>query len=182
LRESSDAILPTGVPRTPGGCLEHAQMIGSDRLSIGAREAIRRAAEFVDRYGHNQIDTEHLLLALIEQPRSLVPRLLTDLQIEGDALIDRVVLSLQASPRSGLTGSMTDRSNLTVRARQILDQAGIEADMLDDSRILPEHLLLAMFSEQETPAVRILATSGLSRKRILAAMKRLQTRQDPAWD
>ena len=43
-------------------------MMRFDRFTERAQEAAQRAAEIIQRYGHNQIDTEHILLALIEQP------------------------------------------------------------------------------------------------------------------
>ena len=153
-------------------------MIGSDRLSIRTREAFQRAAEIVARYGHHRIDTEHLLLALIEQSRSPVPKLLDSLGVEKTALIDRVVLSLKASPLTGLAGGMRDKLNLTERTRRIIELAGFEADLLDETDVLPEHLLLAIFYEQDTAAAQILVNSGLNRTRFLEALLLYRTRQD----
>jgi len=153
-------------------------MIGADRLSIRAREAFQRAAEIVARYSHNRIDTEHLLLALIEQSRSPVPKLLNSLGVEQTALVDRVVFSLKASPLTGLAGGMRDKMNLTERSRRIIEQAGFEADLLDETTISPEHLLLAIFYEQDTPAAQILVESGLNRKSVLEALVQYRTRQD----
>ena len=44
-------------------------MMRFDRFTERAQEDAQRAAEIIQRYGHNQIDTEHILLALIEQPQ-----------------------------------------------------------------------------------------------------------------
>ena len=44
-------------------------MMRFDRFTERAQEAAQRSAEIIQRYGHNQIDTEHILLALIEQPQ-----------------------------------------------------------------------------------------------------------------
>jgi len=51
-------------------------MMRFDRFTERAQEAAQRAAEIIQRYGHNQIDTEHILLALIEQPQGVVPQIL----------------------------------------------------------------------------------------------------------
>ena len=58
-------------------------MMRFDRFTERAQEAAQRAAEIIQRYGHNQIDTEHILLALIEQPQGVIPQIL-------DLLKDRV--------------------------------------------------------------------------------------------
>jgi ATP-dependent Clp protease ATP-binding subunit ClpA len=155
-----------------------------DRLSILARAAFARADEFVRRYGHRRIDTEHLLLALIEQVRSPVPKLLEMLQVDVNALIDRAILILKASPISGITGGSIDKYHLTTRAIQIVDQAIEEADKMGDNSVLPEHLLLAMFSERDTPAVQLLDDSGLTRKRVQDALLQLRARggDDLTWE
>jgi ATP-dependent Clp protease ATP-binding subunit ClpA len=159
-------------------------MIKYDRFSIRARAALARADEFVKRYGHSRIDTEHLLLSLIEQVRSPVPKLLEMLQVDVNALIDRVIFSLQASPKSGITGAKIDKYLLTTRAIQIVDRAIEEAGQLEGESILPEHLLLAMFSERDTPATQLLESNGLTRERVADALLQLRARgeDDLAWE
>jgi len=49
-------------------------MMRFDRFTERAQEAAQRAAEIIQRYGHNQIDTEHILLALIEQPEGAISK------------------------------------------------------------------------------------------------------------
>ncbi len=157
-------------------------MTWSDKLSFRSREAFKRAMEIVERYGHNRIDTEHLLLVLVEQSGSPVTKLLDNLGVENNLLIDRVVLSLKASPRTGISGGMRDTLNLTERTRRIIELAGFEADRLDDNHIAPEHLFLAVFNEQDTPAVKILAESGLNQKCVLEALKQYRAQGTLAWD
>ncbi len=140
-------------------------MITYDRFSIRARAVMARANEFVQRYGHHRIDTEHMLLALIEQVRSPVPVVLGMLKVDVNGMIDRVILTLRASPRSGMAGSKLDKYLVTDRAVRIIDQALAEAAGLDDRFVLPEHLLLAMFSEVDAPAAQLLENSGLTRER-----------------
>jgi ATP-dependent Clp protease ATP-binding subunit ClpC len=56
-------------------------MMRFDRFTERAQEAAQRAAEIIQRYGHNQIDTEHILLALIEQPGGVIPQILEKLSV-----------------------------------------------------------------------------------------------------
>ena len=58
-------------------------MMRFDRFTERAQEAAQRAAEIIQRYGHNQIDTEHILLAMIEQPQGVITQLLELLKIDG---------------------------------------------------------------------------------------------------
>lgn len=176
MHESNDAIHPAGVPRTPAECLRYEQMIKSERFSFRTMEALQRATEIEERYGHHHIDTEHLLLALIDQARSPIPKLLAMLQVDMNDLIDHVVFSLKASPLTGVAGGMTDKLNLTLRARQVAEQAAFEADQLDDGSVSPEHFLLAMFHERDAPVALILENSGLTRERVLAALMQYRSR------
>lgn len=157
-------------------------MIGYNRLSFRAREAFLRAMEIVDRYGHNRIDSEHLLLALVERPRNPMPNLLDGLHVDNHALIEQLIFNLKASPRSGVTDGMGDRLKFTQKTRHIIEQAGIEADLLGDQSISTVHLLLGMFSEHDTPAAKVLLTSGLTREGVLRTLMQGRAGETSKWD
>ena len=63
-------------------------MMRFDRFTERAQEAAQRAAEIIQRYGHNQIDTEHILLALIEQPQGVITQILEVLK-DRSRIVDR---------------------------------------------------------------------------------------------
>ena len=75
-------------------------MMRFDRFTERAQEAAQRAAEIIQRYGHNQIDTEHILLALIEQPGGVIPQILEKLSVSGEALNERLDATLRAILRA----------------------------------------------------------------------------------
>ena len=54
-------------------------MMRFDRFTERAQEAAQRAVELMTRYGHSQVDVEHLLLALIQQQQGTVPALLLEM-------------------------------------------------------------------------------------------------------
>ena len=72
-------------------------MMRFDRFTERAQEAAQRAAEIIQRYGHNQIDTEHILLALIEQPGGVIPQILEKLSVSPEALTERLDATFRAA-------------------------------------------------------------------------------------
>ena len=75
-----------------------------DRFTERAQDAATRAYEIVRRYGHSQVDTEHVFLALLEQEDGAVPQILTALTADGAAMIDRLDRELRASPKVSVYG------------------------------------------------------------------------------
>ena len=149
-------------------------MMRFDRFTERAQEAAQRAAEIIQRYGHNQIDTEHILLALIEQPGGVIPQILEKLNISPDALVERIDTTLRASPKANIFGGGAGQIFITPRVKRIVDLANEEANRLKDEYISTEHIFLAILSERNTPAARILEAAGLSRDRVYDAIQDLR--------
>ena len=79
-------------------------MMRFDRFTERAQEAAQRSAEIIQRYGHNQIDTEHILLALIEQPDGVITQILETLNVDAAALTERLDYILRTSPKANIFG------------------------------------------------------------------------------
>ena len=75
-------------------------MMRFDRFTESAQEAAQRAAEIIQRYGHNQIDTEHILLALIEQPQGVVTQILEILKVDPNMHCRKIGLYFKNQPQS----------------------------------------------------------------------------------
>ncbi|KAF0109880.1 MAG: ATP-dependent Clp protease ATP-binding subunit ClpC [Chloroflexi bacterium] len=149
-------------------------MMRFDRFTERAQEAAQRAAEIIQRYGHNQIDTEHILLALIEQPQGVVPQILEILKVDPQILMERLDYILKTSPKASIFGGGAGQIFITPRVKRIIDLANEEASKLKDEYISTEHLFLAILSEKNTPAARLLETTGLTRDRVQEAVMQLR--------
>ncbi len=149
-------------------------MMRFDRFTERAQEAAQRAAEIIQRYGHNQIDTEHILLALIEQPQGVVPQILEILKVDPQILMERLDYILKTSPKASIFGGGAGQIFITPRVKRIIDLANEEASKLKDEYISTEHLFLAILSEKNTPAARLLETTGLTRERVQEAIMQLR--------
>jgi len=145
-----------------------------DRFTERAQEAAQRAAEIIQRYGHNQIDTEHILLALIEQPEGVVPQILEILKVDSAQLVERLDYILRTSPKASIYGAGAGQIFITPRVKRIIDLANEEASRLKDEYISTEHIFLSILSERNTPAARLLESTGISRERVNDAITQLR--------
>ena len=149
-------------------------MMQFDRFTERAQEAAQRAAEIIQRYGHNQIDTEHILLALIEQPQGVIPQLLEILNVDVENFKERLDYILRTSPKANIFGGGAGQVFITPRVKRIVDQANEEANRLKDEYISTEHLFLAILSERNTPSARLLEDLGITRQRVVAGIDQLR--------
>ncbi len=142
-------------------------MMRFDRFTERAQEAAQRAAEVIQRYGHGMIDTEHILLALIEQPAGVISQILGSLNIQSGDLSDRLDDILKNTQKASIYGGGgAGQVFITPRVKRIVDVANQEANRLKDEFISTEHLFLAILDEKNTPASRLLANEGVTKDRV----------------
>ncbi len=149
-------------------------MMRFDRFTERAQEVAQRAAELIQRYGHTQIDTEHILLALLEQPGGVVPQLLEILNVNTSQLIDQVDHVLRTTPKANIFGGGAGQIFITPRVKRIVDMANQEANRLQDEYISTEHLFLAILNERNTPAASLLASAGVTKERVYQAIRQVR--------
>lgn len=149
-------------------------MMRFDRFTERAQEAAQRSAEIIQRYGHNQIDTEHILLALIEQPQGVISQILENLKIDASALTERLDYILRTSPKANIFGGGAGQIFITPRVKRIIDLANEEANRLKDEYISTEHIFLAILSERSTPAARLLEGAGVTRERVNETIQQIR--------
>lgn len=149
-------------------------MMRFDRFTERAQEAAQKAAEIIQRYGHNQIDTEHILLALIEQQQGVVGQLLEIMAVDINGLRDRLDQMLRESPKASIYGGGTGQVFITPRVKRVIEVANQEASNLNDEYISTEHLFLAIVEEKDTPSSRLLKENGITKERVLDAIQELR--------
>ncbi|MEA3459263.1 MAG: AAA family ATPase [Chloroflexota bacterium] len=145
-----------------------------DRFTERAQEAAARAYEILQRYHHNQVDTEHLLLALLEQPEGVIPQILEILGVDVDVVKRRLDEVLKASPQISVYGGGTGQVFITPRVKRVLDLAKKEASRLNDEYVSTEHIFLGIASERGTPSAKILADYRVTKERIYKAVREVR--------
>jgi ATP-dependent Clp protease ATP-binding subunit ClpB len=141
-----------------------------NRFTEKAREALQNAQKLAVRMSHQQIDNEHLLLALLDQEGGLTPAVLKKAGVAPEALTIRVQRELEKLPRVSTPSGAPDNFYLTGRLNKLLTQAEDEAKKLKDEYISVEHLLLAM-TDDRGAAGTLLKEVGVNRDRLLSALK-----------
>lgn len=145
-----------------------------DKFTERAQDAAARAYEIVQRYHHNQVDTEHLLLGLLEQKDGAIPKLMEMLNVNIDEIRDRIAEELDSSPKVNVYGGGVGQIFYTPRIRTVLDLAQKEANRFKDEFISTEHIFLAILSERNTPSSRVLKEFNITRDRVAEGIKELR--------
>jgi ATP-dependent Clp protease ATP-binding subunit ClpB len=149
-----------------------------NKLTQKSQEAVQSAQTKALRYGHVEVDGEHLLLVLLEQPEGLVPRLLTRMDVAVDALRRAVEQELERRPRVSGPGMEAGKIYVTQRLQKLFLQAEEEAKRLKDEYVSVEHLLLALIEEGSASAAgRLLQRFQVSREKFLAALTAVRGHQ-----
>jgi ATP-dependent Clp protease ATP-binding subunit ClpB len=149
-----------------------------NKLTQKSQEALHDAQTKALRFGHTEVDGEHLLLALVDQPEGLVPRLLTATGADVDQLRADIERELGRRPSVTGPGASPGQVFITQRLGRLLDAAEREAKRLKDEYVSVEHLVLALLDEgPSTPSGRVLHGHGLTRERFLSELTSVRGHQ-----
>jgi ATP-dependent Clp protease ATP-binding subunit ClpC len=150
-------------------------MMRMDRFTERAQDAAQRAVEIMARYGHTQVDTEHILLALLEQPEGAVTQILELLGVDVEMVQNRLDEALRTSPKVGIYGrGSLGQVFITPRVKRVLDLANDEANRLNDDYISTEHIFLAIASERGSDVSRLLSELGVTKDRIYDSVREIR--------
>src|SRR5213082_403838 len=144
-----------------------------ERFTVKAQEALQSAQATAQQYSHQEIDGEHLMLALIDQPEGLIQPLLQKLGIPISGV--RSDVERELARRAKVQGSTdTFLGNTLKRA---LDAAQAEAGKLKDDYTSTEHLLLALLTNGGSSLKKIFQADGLKYDAVLKALAELRGNQ-----
>ena len=130
-----------------------------------AQQVLALARKEADRFNHNYVGTEHLLLGLIKLGQGVAVNVLQKMGLDLDTVRMEVEKHVGSHPETKMVGNIP----YTPRVKKVLALAGKEAKALNHSYVGTEHILLGLLREGEGVAARVL------KRPIAIAAKRLPT-------
>ena len=144
-----------------------------EKFTERARELVQKAQDILVRYQHTQLDTEHLLLAMLEQNDGLAVQVLQNLAVDTRSLGHAVEEALARAPKVQYADAGA-QVYITPRIKRVFDLAKEEAQRLQDSYIGVEHLLLGLVKEGDGGAARILKQYGVDEEKVYKALQTIR--------
>ncbi len=147
-----------------------------NRFTEKLQEAIRAAQAIAVQHGNQQIDTEHLMLALLDQQGGLAPSILNKADIRVEAIRTRFQQEVDRMPKVSGSGGSPDQVYVTNRITKLLSQAEEEAKRLKDEYVSVEHVLLAA-TEDAGATGKLFREFGITRERLMRALQEVRGSQ-----
>jgi ATP-dependent Clp protease ATP-binding subunit ClpB len=144
-----------------------------EKFTQKSQEALQAAQRLAREHSHQEMDGEHLLLALIGQSESLVPELLARIGTPPAKL--QPDLEKELARRHKIQGGNDPYAGRDLQ--KALDAAQSEANKLKDEYVSTEHLLLGLLDEASPSLKKIFAKHGLKRDAVLKALAELRGNQ-----
>ncbi|MDQ3010154.1 MAG: ATP-dependent chaperone ClpB [Acidobacteriota bacterium] len=141
-------------------------MYSSDKFTLKAHEAIQSAVALAEKQNHQQIEPEHLLVALIEQPEGVTRPILGKIGANVQAMLAEAEAAIKKFP--GVSGF--GQKYYGTRTTEAFNKAQKETDKLKDEYVSTEHLLLAL-AEDKQEAGKILRSHGVNRETLMKVVE-----------
>ena len=146
-----------------------------DKYTQNAQQAVADCQSIAIANGQQQLEGEHLHLALLRQREGLVPRLLAYMGLDVETLAGEVERELERLPK--VSGGGAEQLYASRRFTQLLTAAEAIAGQFKDEYVSVEHLYLALVDESGSPSAKILRQYGIDREKILQALTKVRGSQ-----
>ncbi|HSO61280.1 MAG TPA: ATP-dependent chaperone ClpB [Desulfobacterales bacterium] len=146
-----------------------------DRFTIKSQELVQNAQALASRYGHPQIEPEHLLAVMLSGREGIAVSMLRKLGAAPEGLGAEVMRSLERLPK--VSGAGAGEASISPRTKVLLEAAFAEASQMKDEYVSIEHLLLAVVDEKAGEAGKILSRAGVTRDTVYKALQEIRGSQ-----
>lgn len=149
-----------------------------NKLTQKSQEAVYEAQNTAIRYGHQEVDAEHLAFALIAQENGLIPKLLGKMDVPAQNVINALETELRKRPKVSGGSQEAGKIYVSQRFSKVMVKAEEEANNLKDEYVSVEHLFLALFSlEGQGGLSTVLATFGIKKDKFLKILSEVRGSQ-----
>src|SRR5258706_12476232 len=140
-----------------------------DKFTLRAQEAIQAAIELAERNQTQQVEPEHLLAAMLEQPEGIVRPILGKLGVNVQVVLNEVQAAIACFPC--VEGG---QQYFSPRLSQVFTATQKQADKMQDEFNSTEHLLLAIVDEKDGEAGKVLRQHGIKRDDLLKVIEQMR--------
>ena len=127
-------------------------------------EAIQNAQQIAISNQNNQIESLHLLYALLTQEQGLIPQLLTKMNVSIGSMLESVSKDMAKLPKVSGPGREVDKAYVSSEVDKVLNESERIAKKMSDEYISVEHIMLALMSESTGYCETILKAYGVDKK------------------
>ena len=146
-----------------------------DKLTTKSQEALQAAQELAHQHSQQQVDGEHLALALAQQQDGIIPTLLQRTGV--DLAKFQADLATEIGRLAKVQGTSSADLYLSPELKQAMDAAQVEATSLGDEFISTEHLLLGLLAKGGNALGRVFKAHNLGREGLLDALSQVRGNQ-----
>ena len=136
-----------------------------------ARAAIGASQEILRQLQHSQWDSEHILMALLDQDKGVAIDIMTEMGVYVDAIKTRLTAILGKAPK---VASQTNQIFVTPRVEALLNRSKVESDRLGDDFIGTEHLFIALTQEERGGVAEVLKQHNVDTERVYQALQKIR--------
>ena len=154
--------------------MKEGKDMNTNRFTQKSVAAIQRAQQIAIGYGHQQVEQEHVMLALTEDASALIPQLLGKCGVSADALQAALTSAVERIARVSGPGRMADKVYVTDGLEKALLEAENRAGQMKDEYISVEHLWMGLCDKASPRLKDVLKRVGYDDKAFLKALSEVR--------
>jgi ATP-dependent Clp protease ATP-binding subunit ClpB len=139
-----------------------------DKFTIKSQELIQKAQSLASSHNNQQIEPEHLLSTMLDEPEGIARAMLNKLGVSAGDISRELYAALEKLPK--VSGGAVGDAYISSRTQSVLDAAFAEAANMKDQYVSIEHIFLGIADEKKGDAARVLKAKGITRESILKVL------------
>ena len=146
-----------------------------DKFTVKSQEAVQAAHNTAQQFGNQEMQPEHLLKAILEQPEGVVVPVLQKMGVEPSVVLSETNQLIDKLPK--VSGGGAGQSYMSQDFKKLLDQAFKSATSMQDEYVSQEHLFIAMLAITNLAVAQMLNRLGITSDGFLQALTTIRGNQ-----